>query len=83
MDVRPPEERAIASVPLPFMILDAGRAEVEALPKDAAIAFLCHGGGRSGRAAVEFRLMGFRNVHNVAGGIVAWAETVDPSIPKY
>ena len=83
VDVRPPEERAIASVPVPFMTFDAGRADVEALPRDAAIAFLCHGGGRSGRAAEEFRLMGFRNVHNVAGGIVAWSDTVDPSIPKY
>ena len=83
VDVRPPEERAIASVSLPFLTLDAGPAAVEALPKDAAIAFLCHGGGRSGRAAEEFRLLGFRNVHNVAGGISAWSDTVDPSIPKY
>ena len=83
VDVRPPEERAIASVSVPFRTFDAGRAEIEALPRDTALAFLCHGGGRSGRAAEEFRLMGFHNVHNVAGGIVAWSDTVDPSIPKY
>ena len=83
VDVRPPEERAIASVSLPFRTFDDGRAAIEALPKDTAIAFLCHGGGRSGRAAEEFGALGFTNVHNVAGGIVAWAETVDPSIPKY
>jgi len=83
VDVRPPEERAIASVSLPFKTFDEGRASVETLPKDTAIAFLCHGGGRSGRAAEEFRQMGFRNLYNVAGGISAWSETVDPSIPKY
>ncbi|MGJ4729910.1 Grx4 family monothiol glutaredoxin [Luteimonas sp. SDU101] len=83
VDVRPPEERAIASVSLPFLTLDDGPGAIEALPKDAAIAFLCHGGGRSGRAAEEFRLQGYRNVHNVAGGIAAWSDTVDASIPKY
>ena len=84
VDVRPPEERAIASVPLPYRTFDDnGRAAIEAMPKDTAIAFMCHGGGRSGRAAEEFRAMGFTNVHNVAGGIVAWSRTVDDSIPEY
>ncbi len=84
VDVRPPEERAIASIPIPYRTFDDnGRAAIEAMPKDTAIAFLCHGGGRSGRAAEEFRALGFTNVHNITGGIAAWAETVDPSIPKY
>jgi monothiol glutaredoxin len=83
VDVRPPEERAIASVGVPFETFDQGRAALEALPRDTPIAFLCHAGGRSGRAAEEFRQLGFRNVHNVAGGITAWADTVDGSIPRY
>jgi monothiol glutaredoxin len=83
VDVRPPEERAIASVPVAYRTFDEGRGAIEALPKDTAIAFLCHGGGRSGRAAEEFRALGFRNVFNVEGGISAWSDTVDASIPKY
>ncbi len=83
VDVRPPEERAIASVGVPFETFDQGRAALEALPRDTPIAFLCHAGGRSGRTAEEFRQLGFRNVHNVAGGITAWADTVDGSIPRY
>lgn len=83
VDVRPPEERAIASVSVPFLTLDAGSAGIQALPKDRPIAFLCHAGGRSGRAAEEFRMLGFRDVHNVDGGISAWSDTVDPTIPKY
>ncbi len=83
VDVRPPEERAIASVPVAYRTFDEGREAIEALPKDTAIAFMCHGGGRAGRTAEEFRALGFRNVFNVEGGIVAWSETVDPSIPKY
>ena len=84
VDVRPPEERAIVAVGVPFRTFDNnGRADIEALPKDTAIAFMCHGGGRSGRMAEEFRVLGFSNVHNVAGGITAWADEVDTALPKY
>ncbi|KRG67561.1 Grx4 family monothiol glutaredoxin [Pseudoxanthomonas dokdonensis] len=84
VDVRPAEERAIASVGVPFTTFDGnGRAELESLAKDTAIAFMCHHGGRSLQAAEEFRGKGFSNVHNVTGGIHAWAEQVDSSIPTY
>ena len=84
VDVRPTDERAIASVAVPFRTLDGdGRAELEALPKDTAIAFLCHHGGRSQQAADAFSALGFRNVRNVEGGIDAWADNVDGTIPKY
>ena len=84
VDVRPADERAIASVKLPFKTFDGnGRAELEALPKDTAIAFLCRSGGRSQQAAEEFLALGFRNVYNVVGGINAWADEVDASLTKY
>jgi monothiol glutaredoxin len=84
VDVRPADERAIASVNVPFKTFDGnGRAELEALPKDTQIAFLCHAGGRSHQAAEQFRVLGFSNVHNVAGGIEAWSNEVDPSVPRY
>ena len=84
VDVRPADERAIASVKLPFKTFDGnGRAELEALPKDTALAFLCRSGGRSQQAAEEFRALGFSNVHNVTGGINAWADDVDGTISKY
>lgn len=84
IDVRPADERAIASVKLPFKTFDGnGRAELEALPKDTALAFLCHRGGRSQQAAEEFRALGFSNVHNIIGGIDAWADDVDGTVSKY
>jgi len=84
VDVRPAEERAIAAVKLPFKTFDdGGRAELEALPKDTALAFLCRGGGRSQQAAEEFRALGFSNVYNVTGGINAWADDVDGTLSKY
>ncbi|RNF82855.1 Grx4 family monothiol glutaredoxin [Montanilutibacter psychrotolerans] len=84
VDVRPSEERQIASVNLPFSTLDGeALAHLEALPKDTALAFLCHHGGRSARAAEHFRGLGFSRVFNVEGGIDAWSRDVDAHVPQY
>jgi monothiol glutaredoxin len=84
VDVRPQDERDKASVKLSFKTFDGnGRAELEALPKDTAIAFMCYRGGRSQAAADAFVASGFRNVFNITGGITAWADEVDASVGKY
>jgi monothiol glutaredoxin len=83
VDVRPAEERAQAEVPVPHSTLDAGPGAIEDLPKETPLAFLCHHGGRSAQAAEHFRQLGFREVYTVEGGIDAWAEHVDGSIPRY
>ena len=82
VDVRPADERALASLPHPFRDFDDGIDAIEALPKDAPIAFLCHHGGRSAQAAEHFRKLGFREVYNVTGGIDAWAQ-LDPAVARY
>jgi len=84
VDVRPAEERAIASINGAYETFDAGnRARLEALPKDTALAFLCHRGGRSAQAAEQFLALGFTNVFNITGGIEAWSDGVDNSVAKY
>ncbi len=84
VDVRPPEERASASVNVPFSIVDGeAMAHLEALPKDSELAFLCHHGRRSAQAAEHFRGLGFTCVHNVEGGIEAWSEQADTHVPRY
>ncbi len=84
VDVRPADERALASVAVSIRTFDgAGRADLEALPKDTALAFLCRSGGRSQQAAEEFRALGFTRVYNVTGGINAWADEVDGTLTKY
>lgn len=82
VDVRPADERARASIPLGHATFDDGIDAIEALPKDTALAFLCHHGSRSGQAAEHFRALGFTDVHNITGGIDAWS-TMDPAIPSY
>ncbi|NLA68764.1 MAG: Grx4 family monothiol glutaredoxin [Gammaproteobacteria bacterium] len=83
VDVRPPEERALAEVGVPHSTLDDGPGALEGLPKDTPLAFLCHHGNRSAQDAEHFRQLGFTEVYNVQGGIDAWAEHVDGTIPRY
>jgi monothiol glutaredoxin len=84
IDVRPPEERALAAVNVPFSVFDdEGLAHLEKLPKETPLAFLCHHGGRSAQAAEHFRGLGFRDVSNVEGGIEVWALEADTHVPRY
>lgn len=83
VDVRTAEEYATAHIPGTRLLDDALRAELEALDRDTPIVFHCHHGGRSQRAAEHFLALGFRNVANLAGGIDAWSQQVDPSVPRY
>jgi monothiol glutaredoxin len=84
VDVRPPEERALAAVNVPFSVFDGdARSHLESLAKDTPLAFLCHHGGRSAQAAEHFRNLGFRDVYNVEGGIEAWALQADTHVPRY
>jgi adenylyltransferase/sulfurtransferase len=40
-------------------------------------------GGRSAKAVEFLRQAGFTKVKNLTGGIIAWADRVDPKVPKY
>jgi monothiol glutaredoxin len=82
-DVRTPAELRAASIAFAKPLDDAGRALLEELEPEAKVIFVCHHGHRS-RAAAEHALrMGLRNVWNLEGGIDAWSERVDASVPRY
>ena len=53
------------------------------LPKDKLLVVHCKMGGRSARAVNFLKQQGYSQVKNVAGGINAWAERIDPDIPQY
>ncbi len=53
------------------------------LPRDRLILVHCHHGGRSLRVTQFLRANGFAQVSNVAGGIDAWAEQIDPALARY
>ena len=47
------------------------------------IVVICHHGERSQTAAQELVESGFKKVHNLVGGIDAWSQVIDPTIPRY
>ncbi|MEO8011116.1 MAG: rhodanese-like domain-containing protein, partial [Dokdonella sp.] len=85
IDVRPAPDRALAPfADVDVEVLDAASHDrLMDLAKDTPLAFLCHHGNSSRRAAEHFRERGFRVVHNVEGGIEAWSTEIDPSVPRY
>ncbi len=56
---------------------------VEELDRDSDIVVICHHGGRSMQVAVFLERQGFSGVLNLAGGVDAWARSVDPTMPTY
>ncbi len=86
IDVREPDEWAMAKIAdaelLPLSQWPAIAQEKLTNP-DEALLIQCHHGGRSAQAAAFLIRAGFTNVHNVAGGIDAWSQEVDPSVPRY
>jgi monothiol glutaredoxin len=83
IDVRTPQERALAKIDGTALLTPATMDELLSLPKDTPLVFHCHHGQRSHQAALHFLDHGFTRVHNVIGGIDAWSSEIDPSIPRY
>lgn len=83
LDVRTPDEREKARIEGARLLDAALHATLEKLDLDTQLVFHCHHGGRSQKAAEHFASLGFRDVHNVVGGIDAWSSEVDPDVPRY
>ena len=58
-------------------------ARVAELDSAAETVVICHHGGRSMQVAGLLERLGFQKVINLAGGVDAWARSVDPSMPVY
>jgi len=85
LDVREPHEIPIATLGgtlIPVGALEQRIAEITA-PKDSEIITHCRTGARSQKAALILKQHGFTNVSNLAGGILAWADKINPQMPKY
>lgn len=53
------------------------------LPKDREIVIHCRSGARSAMACMQLAGLGFGQLYNLEGGILAWAREIDPSMPTY
>ncbi len=83
LDVRTEQERATAHIEGSTLVDAAILETLMDLPKDTKIVLHCHHGMRSYQAAQHFTQQGFRNVHNMVGGIDAWSTEVDSAVPRY
>ena len=85
LDVREPYEVPIVNIGAPLIPLgDLPKRLDELAPqKDRNIVIHCRSGARSQKAALILKNAGFQHVANLAGGILAWAEKIDPTLPKY
>ncbi len=83
LDMRSPEERAVASIPGSTLLTPEVARRLETLPRDSMLVFHSRRGDRGERAAKHFAALGFTNVWNVQGGIDAWLQEIDPEVPRY
>jgi sulfur-carrier protein adenylyltransferase/sulfurtransferase len=83
LDVREPHEYQICNIDGYLIPLGDLPKRVHELDSSREIVAHCRSGVRSAKAVNFLRQAGFKKVHNLAGGILAWADRVDPKMPKY
>jgi len=84
LDVREPHEFNLCKIPgatlIPLQQLPGRLAEIDGTKP---VVVYCRTGARSARATALLQSAGFSSAKNLRGGIHAWADEVDPSVPKY
>src|ERR1035437_2648404 len=84
IDVREPHEYQICNIPAARLIpLGEVGKRLGELDPEADIVIHCKSGMRSARACGILKAAGFKHVQNMKGGILAWSDQVDRSVPKY
>jgi sulfur-carrier protein adenylyltransferase/sulfurtransferase len=84
IDVREPFEHEIARIDGAKLIpLGEFAQRVDELQREQPIIVHCHSGKRSAQAVRLLQQRGFTNAYNLEGGIDAWSDQIDPSVPKY
>ena len=85
IDVRQPEEWAFAKIDGAKLIpLGEVIARMSEIDENRETVIHCKAGVRSARAVEALQRAGFKgNLKNLRGGITAWSNEVDPSVPKY
>lgn len=86
LDVRKPHELDIVRFPGTHLqrnheAIVAG--DHQGIPRDRPVLVTCRSGARSATAAGALVAAGYPEVYNLEGGILAWADEIDPSLPKY
>jgi adenylyltransferase/sulfurtransferase len=83
LDVREPHEYQICNLNGYLIPLGELPKRAHELDSSREIVAHCRSGVRSAKAVTFLQQAGFRKVKNLAGGILAWSDKVDPNVPKY
>jgi adenylyltransferase/sulfurtransferase len=83
LDVREPHEYEICNLGGYLIPLNDLPERVNELDTSKEIVAHCKVGGRSAQAVAFLKKAGFKKIHNLVGGINAWADRIDKSMPKY
>jgi adenylyltransferase/sulfurtransferase len=83
LDVREPYEFQIAQIGGKLIPQNDVPQRLTEIPRDREVVVHCRSGARSQRIAEFLKQSGYTQVVNLAGGILAWSDEVDPSVQKY
>ncbi len=83
IDVREPYEYQIAQIGGKLIPQNDVANRLNEIDRDREVVVHCKSGGRSQRIAEFLKQAGYERVANVAGGITAWSDEIDPKVPKY
>jgi len=83
IDVREPHEFEICNLKGELIPLNELPDNIDKISRDKTVVIHCRSGARSGRACQYLEEQGYNNVYNLTGGILAWADEIDPEMPKY
>ena len=83
LDVREPYEYQIAQIGGTLIPQNDVPQRLGEIPRDREVVVQCRSGARSQRIAELLAQNGYTKVANLAGGILAWADEIDPTVQKY
>jgi len=83
LDVREPFEYQIANIGGTLIPQNEVPRRMAEIDRNREIVVQCRSGGRSQRIAEFLAAQGYPSVKNLSGGILAWADQIDPKITKY
>ena len=83
IDVREPNEYQICNIGGRLIPMNTVPARINEIPRDKDVVLHCKSGMRSERVAEFLAQNGYTQISNLAGGILAWATEIDPTMQKY
>ncbi|MBN8703895.1 MAG: rhodanese-like domain-containing protein [Bacteroidetes bacterium] len=83
IDVREQHEAEIATIGGELIPMGEVMLNLDKISKAKKVVVHCRSGGRSGAIVQALEKQGFTNLYNLKGGITAWSNEIDPSVPKY